>query len=233
MAKITRSKKAIISNLSTDIVICDADVTEINDDSAILSIEIDFVEDLDTEVKVTFFDELKGLVTYHCSLNISKKRFKDGIQIQDIICLFGKVISVIDRREDYKIEAKASADVIIPEDAEIPDDYIDYAEDEITNIKVVKADIINISAGGVYFTSTFPFKENHICTIYLHLNPRKRIKATAEVLRIDEKGSASDTGYTVYGFGCRFLDLSSVTEQEIRSFVFKQQMLNREKLSGR
>ncbi len=206
--------------INSDQIICEASVSFSRDEEVILTINDDFVDLIDSESDVVFYDELKGLVTYRCALAPLGRYLQDGAFLQDLACRLDAEISVLERRDDFKIPLTNLVDIIIPPTVEIPLGFTDFITDEIDGRRYQHGTTVNLSAGGICFKCTFEYEVGQVLTIFFHSEGEKRIKLTAQVLRkID-----SETIDPVFAYGCKFLDMASATETTLRSYVFKLQM---------
>ena len=80
------------------------------------------------------------------------------------------------------------------------------------------ATVQNISAGGVYLTTSMPARKGNQLTFDFP-QADGAIPLTAEVLRVELR--PPQKGRLAYGYGCRFVRLSSRHEAQLRSYVFK------------
>lgn len=230
--KITDCKKASIYDLDR-IYICDASVsfsadpdTQADADSpdcvtlAFPDLEAD---NLRSEVYVTFFDRIEGLVTYYCTLSNYKETLSaPGLWHSSVLCTLGEEVEIQQRRNDVKVQIHM--DTVIS---------FKNSEDVLINISAV---IRNISAGGLFFTCHYPFRPGNTLSLAFENSLSKANQITAEILRVQPKDDlpliigteANDE--TLMGYGCRFVNLSPYTESLIRNFVFKKDLVERKKL---
>lgn len=84
--------------------------------------------------------------------------------------------------------------------------------------------IKNISAGGMYMTTTQPLEQNEVITFsYSFRNLERPIEAVPLWVKRVEGGR--------YGYGCQFRHLTDGAEAAIRSFVYKK-LMEKEKDKG-
>ncbi|MEF9941565.1 MAG: PilZ domain-containing protein [Lachnospiraceae bacterium] len=201
---LTNCTKCSIYNLDKQ-YICDAQVSEIDDTQAALFLLDDYGDLLSTEVHVTFYDDLQGLVSYLCTLSSYKEviipQFRN---YYSVICHLNSEEGVIQRRHDIKIKT----------DFEVELTTIN-SDDEELNIPVTVKDI---SAGGLFFLSTEYFYEGQEF-FFVFDKGSIPLPLTAMVLRRQNTDDEE-----VYGYGCQFLRLSSAKESIIREFVFREQL---------
>lgn len=74
----------------------------------------------------------------------------------------------------------------------------------------------NISAGGIFFVSSEPFKLGTVFSFEIPLGGKKPVPLVGEVVHV--KPMSKD----VFGHGCRLLPLSADAESQIRRFVFQK-----------
>ncbi len=176
------------------------------------------IDELDSEMDVTFFDEQKGLVTYRCSLYSTKKALNDdNILVHHVNCTLLHEVSSLQRRNDFKVPIT------------IPIEYALIPTQEELDAHLVKVDdykpgeTVNLSAGGIYFHCQDELTEDRTLNILLPIAHNARIKLSATILRCDKE--EEDFAITQYGYGCAFQEMHSATETKLRSFVYQQQMI--------
>lgn len=185
--------------------LCDADVSDITDTSALLTFREACADILNSEMLVTFYDGAKGVISYYCLLSGYKEyTVSPGVQHSCVLCTPDSRISAIHRRKDIKVP------VHIPVSLHYRD-----REDQPAR---AAATVHNISAGGVYFTSAADFYVEQKVRFFLP-SVRQDVILTAEILRAE---AAEEEG--ICGYGCRFTDLPAHAESSIRGFVFRQDM---------
>ncbi len=214
-------KNAIIySDFESTTLLCEASVSDINGNSVVLTIKDEYIDDLDAEMNITFLDENQGLIIFKCQLSAPRKFLSPrGEWLNTIECELIEVVSSLQRREDFKIKVDLPVSIIIPQDIEIPDDFHNFTSEFGHNI--VKGKCGNISAGGIYFTCDFKFKQDSETNIYISLSSGQKIRVQIKVLRVDELENSNGT--KSYGHGCKYSKIPSGLESTIRNFVFKKQ----------
>ena len=90
----------------------------------------------------------------------------------------------------------------------------------------VSAKVFNISAGGVYLRTALALKEGR--RLWFDFKEAGgTIPLAAEILRVED---ATIWGQRpLYGYGCRFVDLPTRYESQLRSFVFREEMRTRKR----
>ncbi len=236
---LTNCKKGMIySAEDSQIVICEIAVTSIHNDYVTIVIDDIFMDDLEAEMAITFFDETHGLVTYKCALSNPKRYLSDDrIWMQSLHCILSQEISVQQRRSDYKARVSIDAEVAVPADMEISlnEPYIIRHG----GTPYIKITIMNLSAGGVYFETPVAFTKHSILSLRLPLDGKAPLILNTHILRMDTPQDRSlhnphikdDDG--LFGYGCKFEKIPSSSESSIRSFAFKQQMRFRESAKRR
>lgn len=151
-------------------------------------------------VMMTFYDPDRGLLTCKCRLfaheNISP-------QMQSLRCEVLQRISQNQRRMDLKI----------------PLDVTVYVHLLGRGGSETPADIVNISAGGVYLRSTMRAGVGDYL-LFFFSETGESIPLTAEVLRVESVNAQAEP--PVYGYGCKFVELNLRHEEQLRNFVFQR-----------
>lgn len=196
--------KCSIYNLDKEFI-CDAQVSLVDETQASLALLDDVSDQLLTEVNVTFYDDIQGLVTYLCVLSgyreVALPHFRN---YYSVTCRFQKQISVIQRRSDIKIKT----DFVI--------DITTIGSDN--HETMIEVSVKNMSAGGLYFET-----ENELAVgsefSFLFRKGSLPLVLKGLILRRQEFQSPH-----FYGYGCSFTHLSSAKEAIIREFVFREQV---------
>lgn len=211
-------KKASIYSLQ-NVYLCDAAVSHIEEDSVTLTMVASSADFLTSEVNVTFYDAVRGLVTHFCALS-NYKEFNPAPNTwrSSVHCSIGEQISVLQRRDDIKVTVELPIRLSFTNDEDI---LIDVA-----------ATIRNISAGGIFFTCRYPFHAGH--EVVFLFSPRRDMEPLAlkaEILRVQERqllremiGPEADDE-TLLGFGCHFIEMSPHAEAQVRNYVYRQDII--------
>ncbi len=214
---LTTCKKATIYDVDYN-EISVATVTDVSEDGVELVIADDDIDNLDSEMNVTFFDEQKGLVTYRCSLYSKKKYLNEhNILVHNMTCTPLQEISTVQRRNDFKIPVSIPIEyALIPTQEELDSDVVQHD-------KYRSATTVNLSAGGIFFYCDDELFEGRELNILLPIAHSSRIKLSATILRkieVEENSAIAN-----FGYGCSFNEMHSSTETKLRSFVYQQQMI--------
>lgn len=146
---------------------------------------------------VDFYDDQAGLIRALCSLLIRRNPAYPNMPMPWMAdCEIIEVGSIIQRQQD--IRAKVHLEV-------------NFNSEKHGFFHGV---IRNISAGGLYVTTSQPLDRDELISFPYRF---RKIERTfyARTLR------AKRVGDIEYGYGCRFVDLSDSAEAVIREFVFK------------
>lgn len=202
-------KKANIYD-TNNALLCEAAVTDLTENSATLTIPGALGDILRTEALVTFFDSQRGLVTCFCALSDYQEFFtEDGSKACSIHCAIGQESEALDRRRDLKVPVDISVRV--------------HFKDLDSKMDTAEIRILDISAGGIFCISRqcwgigqafiFPFWEGNF-------------SLTAEVLRQQDPPTYNPklSDDSLYGYGCRFIDLPDASESALRSFIFRKDL---------
>ncbi len=125
------------------------------------------IEDMEVEGYVTFYDDVEGLVTYWCNYyNVTRLEPEDRISM-NVTTL--ELEEQVQRRQDLKNSVRFKIEV----------DYTDL----LGKKRFCQAEVENISAGGVFFTSEHKFNLGD--SVILRLSEiSTRLFASADVMRI-------------------------------------------------
>ncbi len=210
VSKLNNCYKASVCNLE-DEFICEVEV-----ETTASFITLVFPEGIEKGeweegLHITFYDDLRGLVTYKCRLERYTKRGKR----MAANCNLGKEQKTVQRRNDMKIRLSVSISV--------------QKEDEPDKGIEVDAIIKDISAGGILFISDYPFEVGQVVA-FEFTETDEPLHLECEIIR------TQPYKITVYGeeiekpgYGCRFINLHGSSEAQIRSYVFRQDLLMRRK----
>ncbi len=180
-------------------------MSEIDEPIALLAFLDDYADELETEVYVTFFDDVCGLVSYLCTLSSYKEVILPGYRnYYSVECKLNQQVKVIQRRSDIKVKTDFPAEI----------SYLDYEDEELWADITVK----DMSAGGLFFTSTEELPIGQEFTFFFNQGTRPFL-LTGVVLRMQETEEEE-----LFGYGCKFIQLSAAKEAIIREFVFRQQV---------
>ncbi|MFI3254238.1 MAG: PilZ domain-containing protein [Eubacteriales bacterium] len=123
------------------------------------------IEEMEIEGYVTFYDDVEGLVTYFCNFYELKRESKE-------ISMFISAADMVDqvqRRQDLKTSVRFKMEI----------DYMDLRG----KMRFCQAEVENISAGGVFFTSEHKFSLGDSVVLRLsEISPR--LFTETHILRI-------------------------------------------------
>ncbi len=217
------SKAAIYDN-DGDTILCQASVRDVDGNTATLVFDENDIEILESEMIITFYDDVLGLITYNCQLAAGKKFIdKDRKYKQALKCVLGEQLSVLQRRSDIKVHVDIPVRLLIPPTVELPPEFSEGEKHRGATIVVGTA--FDLSAGGLFLHTLCDIPEESSFSILLPVSSDKAIELDVTMLRkVPPEENAENKNF---GYGCKFVNMSSSTETTIRSFVFRQQMLNR------
>ncbi len=221
---LTRCHRADVHAIDNETIICSCIVTELRENSVILLIEDKYIDQLLATGHVSFFDEFKGLITFYCSISATGDSvLRKGVRYRMFECTLQQEVSINERRNDCKVPIDLPLSLILPTTFELPRDFRDYKDDY--GIRTITGTASNLSAGGLYFTTSLLLTKENTYQIELALPGSKSIQALIELIRIEEL--PQEDKQMIYGYGCKFSRISSGNESAVRSLVFKEQLHRR------
>lgn len=205
--------------------LCPATVSRVEEESVTLTMGGMNNNLLPSEVHVTFFDSIKGLVTYSCELSDFKPAsHSSGEGKVSARCALKEQLALVQRRRDIKVPVNLS--------------IVLSARTSDGKVSNVMGTIWNISAGGILFTCSHPFKEGDVVDFtFPEDSGLPKVTIHAEILRIQDRSSllqltsAAANESELLGFGCYFVNLPANTEARIRNYVFRQDLIRRHRIS--
>lgn len=99
------------------------------------------IDDMEVEGFVTFYDDVEGLVTYWCSFYGLQRHASEGVMSMTTSAV--DMVDQVQRRQDLKTSVRFKIEV----------DYTDMKG----KLRFCQAEVENISAGGVFFTTEHKF----------------------------------------------------------------------------
>lgn len=193
------------------VLLCEAAVSDLTDDTATLTMENAIGDILRTEVLVTFLDSQRGLVTCFCHLSDYRESFKeDGSVICTVRCEISKETEALERRNDLKVSLDITARA--------------HFQELNSTQKTANIRILDLSAGGLFCISKQYWTPGQIFIFPFWAN---NFSLTAEILRQQPPDTYNPTltEEGLYGYGCRFIDLSSARESALRAYIFRRDLL--------
>ena len=128
-------------------------------------------------------------------------------------------VSQEQRRQDVKVSVAAGADVTIHV-ARQPGDHIQVVKEGYP------ATVLNISAGGVYLQTDLALTEGRRFWFDFH-ETGETIRLEARILRVDDLTKRPNQ--PLYGYGCKFINLSARSENQLRNYVFREEKRQRKR----
>ncbi len=205
MKKFQYCQKAEIYN-ETGGLLCQAEVALDPKSGLLLTVPRSFKHLSQPTYEIVFFDPVMGLVTCKCVL--SAPLILPG-GWRSLRCRVMEQLYLRQRRVDLKIPLEARVMVRV----EYPPEETPFQPG-----KEHPAIIQNISAGGVYLVTRLPVAIGRILsfTFYETDSP---LLLTATVLRVEREIDPQDR--SLAGYGCRFTDLPTRVETQLRSYIFR------------
>ena len=149
---------------------------------------------------VDFFDTQLGYLRTFCEITFRKNpNYLQRKEAWEGRCKILKVLETVQRQKDIRVKLKLEK---LFSSAKQGDFY---------------GVIENITAGGVYITTSKPMSKNELFSFY-HNFVGKNWKLQAVTLWA--KRITDD----YFGYGCRFADLPEGAEMDIRQFVYQRQL---------
>ena len=202
-----RCEKAEILNAEGD-VLTKAMVDVAGEDEVSLVVPWSFDRLKQDVFTVVFYDPVQGVLTTRCTFGTPRLLPE---QRSTMPCSILEEVSSMQRRLDVKVPLARTLEVIVTGSG-VSGTYT--------------AQLVNISAGGVYLTTDVPVPEG-TCFCFDFKESNVDLNLTAEVLRSESR--ADRRGRLVFGYGCKFVHLSSRSEAQLRSFVFQQERMRYKK----
>ena len=153
-------------------------------------------------IPIDFYDGKEGCVKTFCELNIQKNsRLSLETESYTARCRILKGIEKIQRQKDVRVTIKKEMSF--------------YSPSQGTFYGIIQ----NISAGGVYITTTQPMSRHELFSFTFEFVKKER---SVIAMTLWAKRLPGD----YYGYGCKFVDLPDGTEMDIRQYVYRQQQLS-------
>lgn len=159
-------------------------------------------EQFDGPVEIAFFDPILGVVTCMCAL--TSPHVNEDYSYCAYRCEVLEQLSQDQRREDIKVPLSATVTVRL----------------EAGCGPEAQATLRNISAGGVYLITSLGAAVGSRLSFTFH-EAGGDLPLTAQVLRVEDQTDRPDR--PLFGYGCRFVDLPSRYESQLRSYVFAEE----------
>lgn len=166
------------------------------------------------EFLIEFMDPALGVLTCRCVLS-SPLPLPD--RMCSMRCEILERLSQQQRREDLKVPITVDVTVHVSRQ---PGDSV-YVPPE-----GVPATVRNISAGGVYLATELVLAEGRRLWFDFR-ETGERLRLDARILRVED--ITKRPNQPMYGYGCRFIDLSARNENQLRNYVFREEKRQRAK----
>lgn len=194
--------------------ICDADVLGDVEDTATLRFrEFDVIKDrLSTKLSVRFLDDLKGMVYCVCLITEYHEEFDPHLDMMvgRAECQVVSQDNIVQRRQDVKVSDRIST-------------VADFLNED-GDLETVDIMILDISAGGLFCISLREWETGQIFSTNILKTP---LPLDCQVLRVQSPDVYDDgfgNGKPQFGYGCKFINLTSHTESALRKYVFQQEL---------
>lgn len=200
-------KKACICSF-TGTPLAEVEVIDSDKDPMGLIIKERDIRKVSAEMIIVFYDDVRGLVTCKCRLD-GKVRMEDKPSYK-LSCRVMERMEELERRRDTKVRIffPAAMDISDPEN----------------KVQHIKAEVKNISAGGVGFESREELKEGSTFSFLMDIKSACiRLKGTVlwkKMVLDGEKGH-------YYRYGGRFLDLTPHQETVLGKLLLQEQIKTR------
>ena len=200
-------KKACICSF-TGIPLAEAEVVDSGKEPMGIIIREEDIRKISAEMIIVFYDDVRGLVTCKCRLD-EKVRVEER-PFYKLSCRILERMEELERRRDTKVRLcfPAAMDISDPEES----------------ISHVKAEVKNISAGGVGFESKEELKEGSTFSFLMDIRSACiRLKGT---ILWKKKVLDGEKGY-YYRYGGRFLEMTAHQETVLGKLLLQEQIKGR------
>lgn len=187
-------------------LLCEAEVAFDPKSGLLLTVPRSFKHLSQPIFEIVFYDPILGLVTCKCAL--SAPLILPGGR-RSLRCRVIEQLYQRQRRLDLKIPLETRTTV-----------RVEYPPEEtpLQPGKAYPAVIRNISAGGVYLVTRLPAAVGRKLSFTFEEGGLS-LPLTARVLRVERDVNERDP--SLAGYGCRFVDLPTRVESQLRSYVFR------------
>lgn len=197
-----------------DHILCSAEVDSGPLNSLLVVLPRSFDYNTQDSFKTRFYDPVQGLVL--CRSQFSSPRLLSATKVS-LRCTVIQGISQENRRSDLKIPIIYNTYATVLPKTEMS---------MIPSNEIYPAELVNISAGGVYIKlPVLLFRYRRIA--FNFDVDGKEIPLVAEILRVENR--SDDSKQPMFGYGCRFVDLSAQHESLLRSFILRRERILHEK----
>lgn len=162
--------------------------------------------------QIVFYDPTLGMLTCRCVLSAPLDLPDHRLSFR---CEILERLHQEQRRQDVKVSVGVSVQIHV---ARQPGDRVQITKDGCP------AQVLNISAGGVYLRTALPLQAGR--RLWFDFKETgETIPLTAQILRVDNLSPIPEK--VLFGYGCRFIDLSTRHESQLRSYVFREELRRR------
>lgn len=162
--------------------------------------------------QIVFYDPVLGMLTCRCVLSSPLDLPDHQLSLR---CEILERLHQEQRRQDVKVSVGVNVKIHVSRQ---PGDHVQITKDGYP------AHVLNISAGGVYLRTDLPLREGR--RLWFDFKEAgETIPLTAQILRVDNLAPIPQK--ILFGYGCRFIDLSARYESQLRSYVFREELRRR------
>lgn len=151
---------------------------------------------------IDFYDRKEGCVKTFCEIDVERNSLlSQEKEAYTARCRILKVLEKLQRQKDVRVTIKKEMSFFSPSQGAF------YGV------------IQNISAGGIYITTTQPMRKHELFSFIFEFVKKERTVIAMTLWAKKLQGN-------YYGYGCKFVDLSKSAEMDIRQYVYRQQQLS-------
>lgn len=215
------NKKVSIYNMNKEFI-CDAMLLNKKEEIVTIVIQKEMVSAIYTDMILTLYDDVYGLITYEVKLIGFEKEIVHSDTEYTVKFQLGNELEVLQRRSNVKVKT------MIPVKFRLIDEDGNFIIDKTTKkIAEYEGVIKDLSAGGVLLVTKEELNTGQFFS-FLFEECSKPFEITAEILRYQMQEQEEEEAM---GYGCHFLDLALPKESMVRQYVFRVQVLKKKKES--
>lgn len=169
----------------------------------LLEVPYSFKQFTDDPIEIVFLDPIMGAVT--CLVTLYAPLVTEGRTSRSYRCKVLRKLSQNQRREDAKVPVS---------------DVVTVRLDGTNAGGEASATLRNISAGGVYLVTDLNANPGDLLLFTFNCNGQA-LPVAAKILRVEQEKKRR--GRTMFGYGCRFVNLSVGFESALRSYVYQEE----------
>ena len=212
MVNLEQCKKAEL--YQGDHLLCEAGVSTGPMGGILLSVPRSVECGRDKQYVVKFYDSGLGVLTCRCTLSSPMELPDDLLSLR---CDVMETIEQLQRRQDVKVPTNVQ--VMLHAERRPGDLYIP--------LKGWPATVKNISAGGVYVSTDLSLSAGREIEFEFRETGEK-LDLMARILRVEDL--TEQPNLPIYGYGCKFVCLSTRAENQLRNFVFREERRRKSRL---